>query len=133
LGLAPADRTPQQKGDKRPGTTKEKRRRRMTYKAKDFEKKMGECPKHGEQVMWLGCKHVGKGFPKEIWLGPNRIAICPECAGLPEEQIEGELLMCCEACIKNKIKGLSDRLPKGAKIYDHVKGLDVYEEELLTD
>ena len=104
---------------------------RTAYKAEDFEKKMGECPRHGEQVMWLGCRHIGKGFPDEIWLGPNRIAICPECAGLPAEQIQEELLMCCEACIKNKIKALSDRLPKGARIYDYVKGLDVYEGELL--
>jgi hypothetical protein len=35
----------------------------MAFKAEDYEKKMGECPKHGEQVLWLACKHVGKGEP----------------------------------------------------------------------
>lgn len=105
----------------------------MTYKAEDFEKKKGECPRHGEQVMWLGCRHVGKGLPKEIWLGPNRIAICSECAGLTQDRLMEEFLMCCEACIKNKIKGLGDRLPEGAKLGDYVKGLDIYEKELLTN
>jgi len=103
----------------------------MTYKAGDYEKKMGECPRHGEQVMWLGCRHVGKGVPEEIFLGPNRIAICRACTALPDEQLAEELLMCCAACIKNKIKALSDTLPQGAKIHEYVKGLEVYEEELL--
>ena len=105
----------------------------MAYKAEDFDKKKGECPRHGEQVMWLGCKHIGKGFPENMLLGPNRIAICPECAGLPQDSLEEELLVCCEACIKSKIKGLKSRLPEDADIGDYVKGLDVYEEELLKD
>lgn len=104
----------------------------MTFKADDFEKKMGECPRHGEQALWLACKHVGKGQPKEIWLGPNRIAICPACSMLPVPSIEEELLVACEACIKGKIKNLSGRLPDGADIHDYVKNLDVYEEELMT-
>jgi hypothetical protein len=41
----------------------------MTFKAEDFEKKTGDCPRHGEQVMWLGCRHVGKEIPKGILLG----------------------------------------------------------------
>ncbi len=105
----------------------------MSYKADDFEKKIGECPRHGEQVMWLGCRHVGKEIPKGILLGPNRIAVCPECAGLPSETIAEELLVCCAACIKGKIKNLKDRLPEDADIEDYVKGLDIYEEELLKD
>ena len=105
----------------------------MTFKAQDYEKKMGDCPKHGEQVMWLGCRHVGKGYPTGILLGPNRIAICPECAGLPSDEVAEDLLVCCAACIKGKIKNLKDRLPEDADIDDHVKGLDVYEEELLSD
>jgi ssDNA-binding Zn-finger/Zn-ribbon topoisomerase 1 len=104
----------------------------MAFKAEDHEKKMGECPKHGTQVLWLACKHVGKGEPKEIWLGPNRIAICPACSMLPVSSIEEELLVACEACIKAKIKRLSDRLPEGEDIRGHVKGLEVYEKELLT-
>jgi hypothetical protein len=104
----------------------------MTFKAGDYEKKMGECPRHGEQVLWLVCKHVGKEVPKEIWLGPNRIAICPACSMLPVNSIEEELLVACEACIKGKIKNLSGRLPEGADIHDYVKNLDVYEEELMT-
>ena len=32
----------------------------MSFKAEDFEKKMGQCPRHGEQVLWLACKHVAK-------------------------------------------------------------------------
>lgn len=104
----------------------------MTSKAEDFEKKIGECPKHGEQVLWLTCKHVGKGEPKEIWLGPNRIAICPACSMLPVPSIEEELLVACQACIKGKIKRLSNTLPEGTDIRDYVKGLDVYEEELMT-
>ena len=60
----------------------------MTFKAEDFDKKMGECPRHGEQVLWLACKHVAKGNPEEIWLGPNRIAICPACSMLPMTSIE---------------------------------------------
>lgn len=103
----------------------------MTFKAEDYEKKMGECPRHGEQVMWLGCIHVGKGVPKEIWLGPNRIAICPECARLAQEQLEEELLVCCEGCIKNTIKALSHSLPEGVQLEDRVKGWDVYKEELM--
>ena len=105
----------------------------MTFKAEDFEKKMGECPRHGEQVMWLACKHVAKGNPKEIWLGPNRVAICPECSMLPMTSIEEELLIACEACLRGKIKDLSNRLPDGANIHDSVKGLDVYENELMKE
>jgi hypothetical protein len=105
----------------------------MTFKAEDFDKKMGECPRHGEQVLWLACKHVGKGEPKEIWLGPNRIAICPACSMLPVESIEDELLVACEACIRGKVKRLSKRLPEGANIHDYVKGLEVYEKELVTN
>jgi hypothetical protein len=104
----------------------------MTFKAGDFEKKMGECPKHGQQVLWLTCRHLGKGEPEEIWLGPNRIAICPACSMLPVNSIEEELLVACEACIKGKIKKLSERLPKGSDIHDYVKGLEVYEAELIT-
>jgi ssDNA-binding Zn-finger/Zn-ribbon topoisomerase 1 len=104
----------------------------MAFKAEDYEKKMGECPKHGAQVLWLTCKHVGKGEPDEIWLGPNRIAICPACSMLPVSSIEEELLVACEACIKAKIKSLSGRLAEGEDIRDHVKGLDVYEKELMT-
>jgi hypothetical protein len=105
----------------------------MTFKAEDFEKKTGDCPRHGEQVMWLGCRHVGKEIPKGILLGPNRIAVCPECAGLPSDEVAEELLVCCAACIKGKIKNLKDRLPEDADIEDYVKGLDIYEEELLKD
>ncbi|UCD86949.1 MAG: hypothetical protein JSV01_04045 [Desulfobacterales bacterium] len=105
----------------------------MTYKADNYEKKMGECPRHGEQVMWLACKHVGKGYPKVILLGPNRIAICLECASFPSDQLAEELLVCCEACIKGKIKHLRESLPNGADLYNHVKGLDVYKEELLDE
>jgi len=76
----------------------------MTFRAEDFEKKIGDCPKHGEQVLWLACKHVAKGQPDEIWLGPNRIAICPACSMLPTPSLEEELLVACEACIKGKIK-----------------------------
>jgi len=104
----------------------------MAFKAEDYEKKMGQCPKHGEQVLWLACQHVGKGDPKEIWLGPNRMAICPACSMLPVNSIEQELLVVCEACIKGKIKSLSDGLPEGADIHKYVNGLDVYEEELMT-
>ncbi len=105
----------------------------MTFKADDFEKKMGECPRHGEQVIWLACKHVAKGTPEQIWLGPNRVAICPACSMLPMPSIEEELLMACAACIKGKIKDFSDRLPEGASIHDFVKGLDAYEEELVEE
>jgi len=103
----------------------------MTFKAEDYEKKMGECPKHGPQVLWLACKHVGKGEPDEIWLGPNRVAICPACSMLPVSSIEEELLVACEACMKEKVRRLADRLPEGEDIHDHVKGLDIYEKELL--
>lgn len=105
----------------------------MTSKAEDFEKKMGECSTHGEQVMWLICKHVAMEQPEEIWLGPNRIAICPTCSMLPVPSIEEELIVACEACIKGKIKDLSDRLPEDAKIQDFVKGLEVYEDEIMGD
>jgi hypothetical protein len=104
----------------------------MTFRAEDFEKKMGECPRHGEQVLWLACEHVAKGTPDEMWLGPNRIAMCPACSTLPVNSIEENLLIACEACIKAKIKNLSDRLPEGEDIRDHVKGLDVYEKELMV-
>lgn len=104
----------------------------MAFKAGDYEKKMGECPRHGKQVLWLACKHVGQGEPEEIWLGPKRIAICPACSMLPVTSIEEELLVACEACIKDKIKSLSDRLPEGADIHDYVKGLEVYEDEFMT-
>jgi hypothetical protein len=50
---------------------------------------------------------------------------------LPVPSIEEELLVACEACIKAKIKRLSDRLPEGEDIRDYVKGLDVYEKELM--
>ena len=105
----------------------------MTFMAEDFEKKMGTCPRHGEQVLWLACKHVSQGQPEEIWLGPNRIAICPACSMLPVPTIEEELLVACEACIRSKIKNVSDRLPEGANIHDYVKGLDVYEEEIMKN
>jgi len=104
----------------------------MTFKAEDFKKKMGDCPRHGEQVLWLACEHVAKGQPDEIWLGPNRIAICPTCSMLPVPSLEEELLVACEACIKGKIKNFLARLPKGASIHDFVKGLDVYEEEIMN-
>jgi len=103
----------------------------MTFRAEDFEKKIGDCPRHGEQVLWLACKHVAKGQPDEIWLGPNRIAICPACSMLPAPSFEEELLVACEACIKDKIKNFLARLPEGASIRDFVKGLDVYEEEIM--
>ncbi len=105
----------------------------MTFKAEDFEKKMGECPRHGEQVLWLACKHVAKGSPDEIWLGPNRIAICPACSMLPVPSIEEELLVACEACIRGRIKNLEDRVPEGGSLQDLVKGLDVYEEEIMKE
>ena len=103
----------------------------MSLKAEDFEKKMGECPRHGEQVLWLACKHVAKGNPEEIWLGPNRIAVCPACSMLPVESIEEELLIACEACIRRKIRNLENRLPEGGSIHNVVKGLDVYEDEIM--
>jgi hypothetical protein len=102
----------------------------MTVKAEAFEKKMGECPRHGEQVLWLACKHVAKEPAEEIWLGPNRIAICPACSILPVNSIEEELLVACEACMKEKIKECIARMPEGADIQEHVRGLDAYEEEL---
>jgi len=105
----------------------------MSFKAEDYEKKMGECPRHGEQVMWLACKHVAKNEPKEIWLLPNRIAICPACSLLPVNSIEEELIMACAACIKGKVQGMSDRLTEGEDINDSVKGLDVYKEEMMPD
>ena len=104
----------------------------MAYKAEDFEKKMGECPRHGEQVLWLACKHVAKEEPKEIWFGPNRIAICPACSALPVPSIEEELIVACAACIKGKVKTLLEGLPEGADRDEHIKGLDVYEKELMT-
>ncbi|MDY6836827.1 MAG: hypothetical protein SWH78_02535 [Thermodesulfobacteriota bacterium] len=103
----------------------------MTFKAEDFDKKMGECPRHGEQVMWLACEHVAKGYPDEIWLGPDRIAICPACSMLPAPALEEELLVACEACIRGKIKSLSERLPEDSSLHDVVKGLEVYEKEIL--
>jgi hypothetical protein len=105
----------------------------MSFKAEDFEKKMGACPRHGEQVLWLACQHIAKGSPREIWLGPDRIAICPACSMLPVPSIEEELLVACEACIRGKIKKLADRLPEDADIQDFVKGLDVYKEEIMKD
>lgn len=105
----------------------------MTFKAEDYEKKMGECPRHGEQVLWLTCKHVAKGNPKEIWLGPNRVAVCPACSMLPVASIEEELLVACEACIRGKIKRFLDRLPGDANIHEYIKGLDVYKEELMKE
>ncbi len=105
----------------------------MTSKAEEYEKKWGTCPRHGEQVLWLVCKHVGKESPEEIWLGPNRIAICPSCSMLPVPSIEEELLVACEACVKGKIKDRLDSLPEGGSIHDVVKGLDVYEEELMKE
>jgi hypothetical protein len=102
----------------------------MTFKAEDHEKKMGECPRHGEQVMWLACRHVAKQEPKEIWLGPNRIAICPTCSMLPVASVEEQLLVACATCIKNKITDLLQRLPEETNPYERVKGLDVYEKEL---
>lgn len=105
----------------------------MTFKAEDFEKKMGDCPRHGEQVLWLACKHVAKGAPEEIWLGPNRIALCPACSMHPVPSIVDELLVACEACIRGKIESFLDRLPEGADVHDFVKGLDVYEEEIMKD
>jgi len=106
----------------------------MAYKADDYEKKMGECPRHGEQVMWLACKHVAKQVPKEIWLGPNRIAICPACSMLPVDAIEEELLIACATCIRGKIKECLDNMPPDGKLEDRVRGLEVYKEELkLSD
>ena len=105
----------------------------MTFTAEDFEKKMGDCPRHGEQVMWLACKHVVKGYPDEIWLGPDRIAICPACSKLPTSTLEEELLVACEACIRGKIQNLAKRLPEDSSLHDAVKGLDVYEEEIMTN
>jgi len=97
----------------------------MAFKAEDHEKKMGECPKHGEQVMWLSCKHVGKETPKEIWLGPNRVAICPACSMLPVPSIEEQLLVTCAACIANKVTGLLDSLAEKEDPSERVRGLDV--------
>jgi hypothetical protein len=105
----------------------------MSYKTADYEKKKGECPRHGEQVMWLGCTHVGKGYPTGIFLGPNRIAVCPECAERSSDEVAEELLVCCAACIKGKIKDLRKRMPDDADIQDYVKGFDVYKQELLDD
>jgi hypothetical protein len=102
----------------------------MGFKAEDFEKKMGECPKHGKQVMWLACKHVSKQTPNEIWLGPNRVAICPACSMLPVPSIEEELLVVCESCIKNKITDLLKKLDEKEDAGEKVRGLDVYREEL---
>ena len=103
----------------------------MTFEAGGFEKKMGECPRHGEPVLSLACRHMEKGPPEEIWLGSNRIAIGLACSTLPMPSIEEEFLVACVACIKPKIKRLSDRLPEGEDIRDRVKGLDVYEKELM--
>jgi hypothetical protein len=103
----------------------------MAFKADDFEKKMGECPRHGEQVLWLACKHVAKQAAKEIWLGPNRIAICPACSMLPVTSIEEQLLVACESCIRDKIQECIDGLPEGVDVDEHVRGLDVYGQELM--
>ena len=105
----------------------------MGFKAEDYEKKMGDCPKHGEQVMWLSCKHVAKQAPKEIWLGPNRIAICPACSALPVPSIEEELIVTCESCIKNKITECIDRQPEKAETGQCIKGMDVYAKELKLE
>lgn len=105
----------------------------MTFKAEDHEKKWGTCPRHGDQVLWLVCKHVGKGHPEEIWLGPNRIAICPACSMLPVDSIDEELVVACEACIRAKIKERMDTIPEGGSIHDVIKGLEPYEEELIKD
>jgi hypothetical protein len=105
----------------------------MTFKAQDFEKKMGECPRHGEQVLWLACKHVAKQSPKEIWLGPNRIAICPSCSMIPASDIDNELIVACQACIKAKVERLLDTLGEGTDKYEVVRGLEVYEAELMPD
>ena len=102
----------------------------MGFKAEDYEKKMGQCPRHGDQVMWLSCKHVAKESPGEIWLGPNRMAICPACSMLPVTSIEEQLIVACASCIKNKITDLLERIPKETSPNEAVKGLEVYAEEL---
>ncbi len=105
----------------------------MTFKAEDYEKKMGECPRHGKQVLWLACKHVAKEKPEKILLGPNRIAVCPACSALPVTSIEEELLVACEACVRDRIKSLLDKLPDGTDKYDYVNGLDIYEKEIMKE
>ena len=63
-----------------------------------------QCEQHGDQPLWTVCKHIDRGFSPTLWLRPNRVAICEDCAkkALPERENECRISLC-EECLRTRI------------------------------
>jgi hypothetical protein len=65
----------------------------------------GYCPEHGEVELWVACKHIVTGEAEEVWLEPNKIAICTRCGIKAVETIpRGDLGIICEQCLKQRLE-----------------------------
>lgn len=72
------------------------------------------CEQHGDQTPWAVCRHVDRGFSPTIWLRPDRVAVCEDCAGKTPSggDNEGQIFLC-EECLRTRVALVQQRSHDG--------------------
>jgi hypothetical protein len=60
--------------------------------------------------VWMTCKHVIEGSATEVWARQDGIAVCKQCAQIPDNDVENiphdQLATLCVACLLEKTESV---------------------------